>query len=325
MSALQSELLELRQKYEHLQHERDSQQEHLGRMQAELFAVRNQIQRQSQFCASLGAVMGNLIWKASRLPVVIDMFLSGNKVGDLLNIVNGSLISFLETYESCIPGQCTDESQFIMSVCGIVTNIAAAPAGRQFLISSSNGKELLEQFCRVLAHIPLPSGNALKRLLLMALYNTSINENGLRFLQQQQYLLSAITQDLQINTTSELKLMSLRLLQSLTYDIPNKSVLNGILKEVSLEMLQPMTQSSEAELKNVVGDIIDNINKALKKYGKNASQGDNQIRAKCPGSCDEALVYRAPCMQRTNIHNESPNACPSSGRCTKSISYKRIA
>jgi hypothetical protein len=66
----------------------------------------------------------------------------------------------------------------------------------------------------------------------MALYNTSINQNGLKFLQQQKDLLSALAYDLQRDTTYELKLMALRLLQSLTYDIPNETVLKDIMKEV---------------------------------------------------------------------------------------------
>jgi hypothetical protein len=66
----------------------------------------------------------------------------------------------------------------------------------------------------------------------MALYNTSINQNGLKFLQQQKDLLSAIAYDFQRDTTYELKLMALRLLQSLTYDIPNGRVLKDIMKEV---------------------------------------------------------------------------------------------
>jgi hypothetical protein len=77
MTELHSELVHLRQKYENSQNEWDSQQEHMGWMQAELFKVRNQMQQQSQFCASLGAVMGNLVWKASRIPPVVDMLLSG--------------------------------------------------------------------------------------------------------------------------------------------------------------------------------------------------------------------------------------------------------
>jgi hypothetical protein len=85
-----------------------------------------------------------------------------------LAIVNGSLISFTETYDSLMPSQHTDESQFILSMCGIVTNIAATPAGRQFLVTNSNGRELLEQFNRLLPVIPAPSGNCLKRYVRLA-------------------------------------------------------------------------------------------------------------------------------------------------------------
>jgi hypothetical protein len=77
MTDIQTELADLHQKYGNLQHDWTSQQENIGQMQAELFRVRNQVQQQSQFCASLGAVMGSLIWKASRIPAVVDMLLSG--------------------------------------------------------------------------------------------------------------------------------------------------------------------------------------------------------------------------------------------------------
>jgi hypothetical protein len=86
-----------------------------------------------------------------------------NKVADFLAIVNGSLISFMETYETSLPNQSAEESQFILSMCGIVTNIAATPAGRQFLATNTNGRDLLEQFNRILPVIPEPSGNYLKR------------------------------------------------------------------------------------------------------------------------------------------------------------------
>jgi len=68
------------------------------------------------------------------------MFLfSQNKVADFLCIVSGTLESFLETFDTEMPGPSADESQFIMAMGGIVTNMAAAPV------------------------IPTPSGNCLKR------------------------------------------------------------------------------------------------------------------------------------------------------------------
>ncbi|PNF21894.1 hypothetical protein B7P43_G04395 [Cryptotermes secundus] len=286
MADLHGELVALSCKYENLQNGWKSQQENMGQMQAELFTVRSLVQQQSQFCASLGAVMGNLIWKASRLPPVIDMLLSGNKVADFLAIVHGSLISFMETYDSSMPSQYANESQFILSMCGIVTNIAATSAGRQFLVTNSNGRELLEQFNRILPVIPVPSGNCLKRLLLMALYNTSINHDGLKFLQQQADLLSALAHDLQTDTTYEMKLMQLRLLQSLTCDIPNGTVLQDILKYVPLDMIQATTKCSQPEMKNVVQEILNNIKKAQHVYETKCCHSDLwQARTKCSRGC----------------------------------------
>jgi hypothetical protein len=66
----------------------------------------------------------------------------------------------------------------------------------------------------------------------MALYNTSINHNGLKFLQRQTDLLAALAHDLKTDVTYEVKLMELRLLLSLTCDIPNGAVLKDILKHV---------------------------------------------------------------------------------------------
>jgi hypothetical protein len=77
MTDLHTELEDIHRKYANLQHDWTSQQENIGHLQAGLFRVRNQVQQQSQFCASLGAVMGSLIWKASRIPAVVDILLSG--------------------------------------------------------------------------------------------------------------------------------------------------------------------------------------------------------------------------------------------------------
>lgn len=78
-------------------------------------------------------------------------------------MVIGTLTSFMDSYKNEIPGQNTDESQFVMSLVGIVTNIAASADGRQFLIVDEQGKSVVRHFVKILQHIPVPSGNCLKR------------------------------------------------------------------------------------------------------------------------------------------------------------------
>ena len=69
----------------------------------------------------------------------------------------------MDTYRQEIPSQNSDESQFVMSLVGIVTNIAATSEGRLFLIVDEQGKNLVRHFVKILQFIPVPSGNCLKR------------------------------------------------------------------------------------------------------------------------------------------------------------------
>ncbi|XP_075227986.1 heat shock factor 2-binding protein-like [Lycorma delicatula] len=258
-----TELEALKTKYASLQREWDSQQEHLGKLQGEVFKLRNQLQHQTSFCASLGSIMGNLVWKASRVPNVIDTLLAGDKLSEFCSIVTGTLVSFMETYNREFPDQKTDEMQFILSLAGTVANIAASPDGRHFLASDQNGKELLDQIINILPHIPPVSGDALKRILLMALYNLSINQNGLLMLQDQHPLLVTIQRNIKNDRTPELKLMSLRLLQSVTYEITSLKVLQNMLQQIPLETIREFTNTNDAEIRLVAQDVVSNLEKAI--------------------------------------------------------------
>lgn len=87
-----------------------------------------------------------------------------NKIDDLFSITTGSLASFVETYgESGLPEIFSDETQFILSLVGVVANIAAVPEGRHILVSHESGKTLLEQVIQSLTVVPLNTGEPLLR------------------------------------------------------------------------------------------------------------------------------------------------------------------
>lgn len=80
MPTLKEELDEVRLKYTALREEWGLQQEHLGRLQTQISGLHNQLQQQSAFCASLGAILGHLLWKASRSPEIVETLTAGVRV-----------------------------------------------------------------------------------------------------------------------------------------------------------------------------------------------------------------------------------------------------
>ncbi|KAK3931728.1 Heat shock factor 2-binding protein [Frankliniella fusca] len=294
-----AEVEELRSKVLALQSEYDKCAAQLTSAQADATCLRSQLTNQSVFCASLGSVLGNLLWKASRVPPVVDLLLSGNKATDFICIVSGTLESFLETFNTEMPNQSSDESQFIMAMGGIVTNMAAAPAGRQFLVSDPNGRDLIQQIVRVLPVIPTPSGNCLKRLLLMALYNVSINQAGLNLLQDDGggAIFSVAKNCLKPESPNELKVMALRLLHSLTCEIKSPA----LIAQVPKHLISDLASSDDPQIQSLAQDVNENLLKAQerlvqtpnKSIGVNKPQG---LSARSPPALSES----------DNVENRQP-------------------
>lgn len=82
---------------------------------------------------------------------------------EFISIVSASLDSFLATYQLAMPDITTNETQFVVSLVGVVANMAGTAGGRQVLLTDPNGKELLAQLLASLPDIPDESGVCLKR------------------------------------------------------------------------------------------------------------------------------------------------------------------
>ncbi|XP_054271602.1 heat shock factor 2-binding protein-like isoform X2 [Macrosteles quadrilineatus] len=267
MSTILEELEAIRTKYHNLQREWDSQQEHLGRVQGEMFRMRSQLKSQSSFCASMGAIMGSLMWKTTRMASVVDVLLSTNRVSEFLCIVSGSLESFMETYTLTLPDVSTSEMQFILSLVGIVANVAATPDGRQFLVTDPNGKELIDQMISALLSIRDETGDSLKRVILMSLYNLSINQLGLIVLLDHTSLFGELAKDIQSDSNPELRLLSLRLLQSLTMQIPSTKAFDDMYHAIPMDKIKELTNTTDADMRLLAKNILQSLERAYTKFG----------------------------------------------------------
>ena len=61
--------------------------------------------------------------------------------------------------------------QFVLALCGTITNIAASAPGRDFLVKDKQGVALLDTYVSVLQESNAGHNTKLKSLIVMALYN----------------------------------------------------------------------------------------------------------------------------------------------------------
>ncbi|KAI4487258.1 hypothetical protein M0804_005407 [Polistes exclamans] len=227
-----------------------------------------EILNQSTFCASLGAVLGNLAWRASKFPEIVDIWLSGlqNKVREFLSIVSGSFVAFISTYETGIPPTNNVEYQFVLGLLGIVTNISSVPKGREFLITNQNGKDLVEKIIKFMPNFfPVASGtHSLIRLMLMILYNVSMNNTGLSYLFEfrvAEVLSNCLKED---TISEELQLLCLRILQSITYDLKDPKYIEDLTTSISIKNIKNILANEQSETYSVAKEVIKQLQESLR-------------------------------------------------------------
>ncbi|XP_015120867.1 heat shock factor 2-binding protein isoform X2 [Diachasma alloeum] len=239
----------------------ETEQKKVENLEQQLRHLANESAGQVTFCTHLGAVLGNLIWKSSRSSPQVDLWLNENRqnLKDLLSITNTALESFIQTFEGKFPDMKEEQYQFMMSLMGTVTNISSNSTGRQFLIShEQNGKELIKLIVLSIPGLPLISGDPLKRLMLMILYNVSLNCSGLS------YLISLKVHELVtycLDQSPEIQLNSLRIIQSITYDLKDSGIFDRLLQFLPVIKIQQLIISSDERISEAASGILSNMKK----------------------------------------------------------------
>ncbi|XP_078035889.1 heat shock factor 2-binding protein [Augochlora pura] len=235
--------------------------------QREIEYMKEQLFNQSAYCTSLGAVLGNLTWRASRFPEIVDVWLSAfqHKIGGLLSITDGSFEAFTKTYRTAFPPTSNDEYQFIISLLGIVTNISASPKGREFLITNSNGKDFIKKIVTSMPTLPISQGTlSMKRLMLMTLYNVSMNATGLLHLFDSR-IGDALNYYLRNDSLpDEVQLLCLRVLISITYGLTDPKYIRDLISSLPIDKIEDIAVASKNEMSSFAEKVINNLRNSEK-------------------------------------------------------------
>ncbi|XP_014256444.1 uncharacterized protein LOC106670522 [Cimex lectularius] len=262
-----SENIEMLHKLENLEREVEYQKEHIAKIYTEWEHLKSQLIAQTLFCASVGGCIGTMFWKGAVDREGVKYTLSSSKISEFFKFTNGILNSFISVYKENMPNLESEESQFVLSVCGCIANISAVTQGARKIITDINGKELVETLINILPAIPKPAGDSLKRVLLAILYNIGMIGTGLKMIQTRQTLLQALAEILQTRRQNELVLIALRLVELFTSGIPTTDYLFLLIKIVGKDVIEPYKTSDSLEIRMCAESILINFSEAEFQLG----------------------------------------------------------
>ncbi|XP_032212269.1 heat shock factor 2-binding protein isoform X6 [Mustela erminea] len=155
-------------------------------LRQQLNEARQQLLQQAEYCTEMGAAACTLLWGVSSSEDVVKAILGGEKALKFFSITGQTMESFVKSLDGDVKEPDSDENQFVFALAGIVTNVAAIACGREFLVNSS--RALLDTVLQLLGDLRPGQCTKLKvyagRLLLMSLYNVSINLKGLKYISE---------------------------------------------------------------------------------------------------------------------------------------------
>ncbi|XP_074825451.1 heat shock factor 2-binding protein isoform X3 [Natator depressus] len=151
----------------------------------------------------------------------------------------------------------SDENQFVLALAGIVTNVAALACGREFLVNSS--QVLLDTMMQLLGDMKPGLCTKLKVLILMSLYNVSINLKGLKYISESPGFIPLLWWLLN-DPDTEVCLHVLRLLQSviLEPEVLAKSA-PEMRDTLPFQRIIALSKSRNAELQTLAQELLEDL------------------------------------------------------------------
>ncbi|KAM6447067.1 heat shock factor 2-binding protein isoform 1-T1 [Liasis olivaceus] len=261
-----NELEQLRMDCEHYKARLEAAQTDCVRERKEKLSIRQQLNdakqqllQQAEYCTEMGAAVCTLLWSVSNNEEAVKNILGSAQAVKFFNIAGQTMESFVRTLSEDNKRQDmdSDESQFVLGLAGIVTNVAALAIGREFLVSSN--QVLLDTMIQLLRDMKPGCCTKLKVLMLMSLYNISINMKGVKYISENTGFFPLLWWLLN-DPDPEVCFHVLRLLQSMVMEpeILTKSALE-IRDSLPLPRILMLSKSRNRDLQILAQELLEDL------------------------------------------------------------------
>ncbi|XP_021111958.1 heat shock factor 2-binding protein isoform X8 [Heterocephalus glaber] len=284
----EQELEQLRLDREHFKARLETLQADSGREKEEKLALRQQLNeakqqllQQAEYCTEMGAATCTLLWGVTSSEEVVKAILGGDKALKFFNITGQTMESFVKSLDGDVKELDSNENQFVFALAGIVTNVAAIACGREFLVSSS--RVLLDTMLQLLGDLKPGQCTKLKVccfwylrtswalalsaipsagcywLMLMSLYNVSINLKGLKYISESPGFIPLLWWLLS-DPDAEVCLHALRLVQSVVLEpeVFSKSA-SEFQNSLPLPRILAMSKSRNPRLQMAAQELLEDL------------------------------------------------------------------
>ncbi|XP_023571633.1 heat shock factor 2-binding protein isoform X2 [Octodon degus] len=252
----EQELEQLKLDCEHFKARLETLQADSGREKKEKLALRQQLNeakqqllQQAEYCTEMGAAACTLLWGVSSSEE--------DKASKFFSITGQTMESFVKSLDGDVKELDSDENQFVFALAGIVTNVAAIACGREFLVSSS--QVLLDTILQLLGDLKPGQCTKLKVLMLMSLYNVSINLKGLKYISESPGFIPLLWWLLS-DPDAEVCLHALRLVQSVVLEpeVFSKSA-SEFQHSLPLQRILAMSKSRNPRLQTAAQELLEDL------------------------------------------------------------------
>lgn len=152
----EKERAEVHKRLELLKTEWSMQVKHMNRLSKELTDAEKELELQSVYCTHQGLVLSRLLWKVLKMNNLVEYVTANceDHLLELIRVVDGCIYGFIKTYRDEIPTIEAEEYQYIIALCGLLTNISSVPDGRHFLMNKDVTLDLYNLIIEFIPQIP---------------------------------------------------------------------------------------------------------------------------------------------------------------------------
>uniref|UniRef100_A0A2K6A8Q0 Heat shock transcription factor 2 binding protein n=1 Tax=Mandrillus leucophaeus TaxID=9568 RepID=A0A2K6A8Q0_MANLE len=222
-------------------------------LRQQLNEAKQQLLQQAEYCTEMGAAACTLLWGVSSSEEVVKAILGGDKALKFFSITGQTMESFVKSLDGDIKELDSAENQFVFALAGIVTN-SILPLGHMSISFVANTHRVVHGTL-----LRLGLCEFFQWLMLMSLYNVSINLKGLKYISESPGFIPLLWWLLS-DPDAEVCLHVLRLVQSVVLEpeVFSKSA-SEFRSSLPLQRILAMSKSRNPRLQTAAQELLEDL------------------------------------------------------------------